>query len=115
MTKLIPIPELVEEIRKSIRCVDALTAKTEAEHKDAIIIDVREPSEALDNPTPNTINIPRGILEMKMTTLYPSPDQAIYIHCATGARATLAAEQLKRIGYEEVNIITCDIETIRST
>lgn len=115
MNRLKTIIELIQEIRPNIRCIDVKTARQETQSNQGIIIDVREPAEVTNTPTPNAINIPRGIIEMKMTELYPNPEQAIYVHCATGARATLAAEQLKRLGYSNINIITCDLETIRNT
>jgi rhodanese-related sulfurtransferase len=106
------IPELVQEIRQHVRCVSAEIAYGEIKQNRGILIDVREAVEVAEKPVPESINIPRGVLEMKVSTLYPSEDHSLYIHCATGARATLAAEQLQRIGYRRVSVITCDLETI---
>jgi rhodanese-related sulfurtransferase len=58
------------------------------------------------------MNIPRGILEMKMLELYPNSEKAIFIHCASGVRAILSTEQLKRFGYKNVWSITCALEDI---
>ncbi|WP_338027404.1 rhodanese-like domain-containing protein [Colwellia maritima] len=77
-----------------------------------MIIDVREPEEFAAKAGKNTINIPRGLLEMKMLQLYPDENLAIFIHCATGARATFSAEQLKRVGYKNVWVITCMLDDI---
>lgn len=109
------IPELVQEIRQHIRCLTADVANEELMQTGGVIIDVREPGEVADSPAPNSINIPRGLLEMKASALYPNAETPIYIHCATGARATLAAEQLQRLGYGKVSVITCDLETICCT
>lgn len=106
------IPQLIQEIRPKIHCLSAQEAKQEMSTNGGIMIDVREPSEVAEHPTPNAINIPRGLLEMKVSELHPHAETPIYIHCATGARATLSAEQLMRIGYQQVSVITCDIETI---
>ena len=106
------IPDLVQEIRPSIRCVTAEQAKQEMTNNGGIMIDVREPMEVAEHPTPGAINIPRGVLEMKVSELHPHEETRLYIHCATGARATLSAEQLMRIGYQQVSVITCDIESI---
>ena len=38
----------------------------------------------------------------------------IYVHCASGTRATLGAEALTRVGYENVTVITCDANQICS-
>ena len=105
-----PIPQLVQEIRSTVRCVTAQEAQEEILLSGrGVIIDVREAVEVSDRPTPLSVSIPRGVLEMKAATLYPDPHEVIYVHCASGARATLAAEQLVRLGYTQVSIITCDI------
>jgi len=108
------IPELVAEIRPTMRCLSAADARKEITKNHGLFIDVREPTEVAENPAPGSINIPRGVIEMRILEQHPDPDMPIYIHCATGARATLAAEQLKRLGYEHVSIITCDLESICS-
>lgn len=112
-TMLKPIPQLLQEIRSNIRCVTAEEAQQEIFSSGrGVIIDVREAAEVSDRPTPLSVSIPRGVLEMKAATLYPDPHEAIYVHCASGARATLAAEQLVRLGYTQVSIITCDIASV---
>ena len=106
------IPELVAEIRPNMRCLSAVEATKEMSKNNGLFIDVREPTEVAEHPAPNSINIPRGVIEMKILEQHPDPAMPIYIHCATGARATLAAEQLQRLGYNKVTIITCDLESI---
>lgn len=106
------IPELIHEIRQDLRCVTMAEARSEMAANAGLLIDVREPAEVAEKAAEGAINIPRGVLEMRMSQLHPDPNTAIYIHCATGARATLAAEQLKRIGYNNVAVITCDLETV---
>ncbi len=108
------IPALIQSIRPGLQCVTAREAFDECSRKNGIIIDVREPEEIKTSTIANAINIPRGLLEMKMSTLYPQADTPVYICCATGARATLSAEQLERIGYTCVTVITCTLEKILS-
>lgn len=106
------IPELIQEIRQQLRCVTAAEARQEIATNNGLMIDVREPNEVADRAAEGAINIPRGVLEMRMSQMHPDPHTAIYIHCATGARATLSAEQLQRIGYTNIAVITCDLETV---
>ena len=49
---------------------------------------------------------------MKITEHFSDADTPVFIHCATSARATLAAEQLQRIGYTRVSVISCPLEAI---
>ncbi len=83
-----------------------------ADKSNGLIIDVREPSEYAEKSAKGVINIPRGLLEMKMLQMHSNEDLAIFIHCATGARAVFSAEQLKRVGYKNVSVITSSLDDI---
>jgi len=109
---MLTVPELVELAGRGIRYVDARTAFEECRNSNGLIIDVREAEEVSAKPVDGTVNIPRGVLEMKMLSLVPDHDRPVFLHCATSARATLAAEQLQRLGYTEVSVISCSIDDI---
>ena len=109
---LITVPELIAQIRTELRLLDAATALPECEQKKGVLIDVREPAEVQAKASQGSINIPRGMLEMKVLEQIKDASQPIYIHCASGVRATLAAEQLLRVGYNDVTVITCTIDTV---
>lgn len=106
------IPELIAQARSNLRCLTAKNAWLEQAGNDGVVIDVREAAEVAQKPAPGSLHIPRGVLEMKLSASHPDPQQTIYIHCASGARATLAAEQLGRIGYTNVTVITCAIDVV---
>lgn len=112
MMSLKTVPELVAEARAQVRCVDAPTAKAEIANNQGILIDVREPAEVAAKAARGAINIPRGVLEMKIGELCPAADQPIYIHCATGGRAALAAQQLMRMGYTQVSALSCSVDQV---
>lgn len=107
-------PELLEQVKASVRRITAEKAYAECRDCEAVIIDVREPGEVMGQPVEGSINIPRGVLEMKIGELAPSADQPIYLHCATSMRAILAAEQLQRLGYRQVTVISCPLADICS-
>jgi rhodanese-related sulfurtransferase len=106
------IPEVISQARESLTLIKAEDVVTLAKRNNGVIIDVREPSEYAEKSAKNAINIPRGLLEMKMLQLYPNEDQPIFLHCATGARAIFSAEQLKRVGYLNVSVITSSLDDI---
>jgi phage shock protein E len=108
------LPELVAEARAGLRCLDAATAHEEMLENQGLVIDVREPVEVNDLSMPLSINLPRGILEMKIAELTPDADRPLYLHCATGGRATFAAEQLQRMGYTRVTVITCPVDQVKA-
>jgi rhodanese-related sulfurtransferase len=107
------VPDLVAEARTHLRCVDAATAMEEIRANGGTIVDVRELVEVNNLTAPRSVHIPRGILEMKVGEAIPDEDHPIYLHCATGGRATLAAAQLVKMGYTKVSVVTCPIGTVK--
>lgn len=108
------IPELLREAAVNVRSISAVVAATERDENKGLLIDVREPAEHLAKAAEGAINIPRGLLEMKLMEIEKDSKRPIYLHCATSARAILAAEQLARVGYSNVSVITCDLNTIQN-
>ena len=107
------VPDLVAEASRDLRCLTAESAFLECDERGGHVIDVREPGEVDVHPVPGSLNIPRGVLEMKITELTQDPDCPLYIHCASSARARLAGEQLQRMGYTNVSVISCDLNAIK--
>lgn len=70
-----------------------------------LIIDVREGSEVKDTGAiENALNIPRGLIEMKLAPDVNElhADTAIVVYCGGGSRASLAGKTLKDIGFTNV-------------
>jgi len=107
--------ELIAEAQTRISCFDISSTKTLYEDSDnVVIIDVREPESAANSKLKDSINIPRGLIEMKVPNLYPDPDTLILLHCAGGGRASLAALTLQEMGYTNVHAITAKFEDIKN-
>ena len=106
------IPEVIAEARASLTVISAEQAVVLVKKEQGVIIDVREPCEYAEKSAQGSINIPRGLVEMKMLQLYPNETQPIFLHCATGARAIFSAEQLKRVGYVNVSVISSSLDDI---
>ncbi len=107
------VSDLVAEARAHLRCVDAATALAEIKDNGGTIIDVRELVEVHNLAAPRSLHIPRGILEMKLPEVVSDADHPLYIHCATGGRATLAAQQLQKLGYTQVSVVTCPVARVK--
>jgi len=106
------IPEVIAQAKNTLTIVSAEEAVHLMKQNNGLIIDVREPSEYAEKSAKGAVNIPRGLLEMKMLKMHPDESLAIFIHCATGARAVFSAEQLKRVGYQNVSVITSSLDDI---
>ncbi|MCC2618106.1 rhodanese-like domain-containing protein [Aestuariibacter halophilus] len=107
------IPELMQEVSPHVRCVEGAVGAAERAQNNGLLVDVRETSEHLAKPVAGAINMPRGVVEMKMLELEKDPARPIYLHCASAVRARLAAEQLQRIGYTNVTVLTCGVDTLQ--
>lgn len=107
-----PLGEMVMEVAGHVRTIDARSACEEIKANGGLLVDVREPGEVELRAAGGTLNVPRGVLEIKLPELYPDPDTPIYLHCATGGRARLSADQLHRMGYRNVTAVTCNIDVV---
>lgn len=107
------IQERLAAIPYAIRTVSAADAALEIKQNQGCVIDVREPAEVQSDSVDGALNIPRGVLEMKMLQQFPDASKPIYTHCASGVRAHLSAEQLLNMGYANVTVITCSIAEIK--
>jgi rhodanese-related sulfurtransferase len=75
-----------------------------------ILLDVREPVEFVKLRIPNSINVPRGVLEQSCEWDYDEtvPElangraQEIVVICRSGKRSVLAADMLLRMGFSNV-------------
>ena len=80
----------------------------------ALLLDVREETEFKAGHVPGTVNVSRGRLEFRIWKPlgYPGKvemNRKIYVQCATGGRATLAAKQLKDIGFTNVTAVVMEL------
>ena len=105
--------ELIAEAQTMISCLDVASAKKLYDGSKNIIIDVREPESAANSKLKDSVNIPRGLIEMKVPNLCPEPDTLILLHCAGGGRASLTALTLQEMGYTNVHAITAKFEDIK--
>jgi rhodanese-related sulfurtransferase len=106
--------ELIAEAQTQISCLDVPSAKALFEDSEnALIIDVREADSAANSKLGDSLNISRGLIEMKVPKLCSNPGTLILTHCGGGGRASLAALTLQNIGYTNVHAITAKFEDIK--
>ena len=110
------LAEMVASARAEVQ--ELSPAQAAAADNDAaigVIVDVREPGEYQQGHLPRAINIPRGLLEIRADPNSPATDAAlsgdpaarILVYCAKGpgARSLLAAQTLRSMGYEHVEVL----------
>ena len=108
--------DMIREVQPHIECVDVAAAKKiYDENPDAVIVDVRETHNADEAKLSASVNISRGLLEMKVHQVCPQASTVILTHCGGGGRASLAAHTLQQIGYENVYAIAAPFDEIKKT
>ena len=95
----------IKDLSPLTHTTDSLdTVKKRLASKEAVLLDVREPSEwneaHIDGaiPLPNS-TIQKGVDQETLSKLLPR-DKIIYTHCKAGVRALAACEELKQFGYD---------------
>ena len=108
------VGELISEAQTQIDCIDAISAKSLYQNSvNAVIIDVREVNNYDESSLQDSINISRGLIEMKIAKYCPDSETLILTHCGGGGRASLAALTLQKMGYTNVHAITATFEEIK--
>lgn len=101
--------EMVAEAKGHVENLTPEQVAAEVERGDAILIDIREDDERVQNGAiPNAVRAPRGMLEFWADPTSPYHREEFdlarrtVLYCASGGRSALAADTLQRMGYGNV-------------
>ncbi|MEE4135565.1 MAG: rhodanese-like domain-containing protein [Desulforhopalus sp.] len=95
-----PVKEMVAQARAATKSITIEQLKKAIDDgEDVIVVDVRTPKEYEAAHIPESVNLPRGLLEFSIWSLVPDQQETLYVYCKTGARAALAVKQLNDLGY----------------
>ena len=67
-----------------------------------LLVDVREESEWAQGHLPGAIHLGKGIIERDIEQRVPDSGAKIVLYCGGGFRSALAADNLQRMGYTNV-------------
>jgi rhodanese-related sulfurtransferase len=87
---------------RGIKEVDSAAALQLINHKNAVVLDVREPSEYAAGHVLNAKLIPLGKLKERMGELEKHKDQPIVVVCRSGNRSGTACFLLGKQGFAQV-------------
>ena len=96
---------LCREVKSRIREVSATEAAT-LHSQGAVLIDVREASEFEKKHAKGAIHLSKGVIESKVENQIPDPGTLIVCYCGGGNRSALVADNLQKMGYENVRSMT---------
>ena len=95
--------DLVNEARGRVREIHATQLAAElAATPGAKLIDTREESEFAAGHLKGAEHIGKGVIERDIETKYPDRGTPLFLYCGGGSRSALAADNLKRMGYDQV-------------
>ncbi|PKM29954.1 MAG: sulfurtransferase [Gammaproteobacteria bacterium HGW-Gammaproteobacteria-11] len=99
--------DLVTEAKARIQEVTLEQAQAAIQEAD-VLVDVREPDEFREGHLSGAVNIPRGILEFKLSSEpgLSARDINIVLYCKNSGRSALAALSLEQMGYLNVRSIS---------
>lgn len=99
-----PLQQMLQQAKAEVEELSPQQALEFIKERSPFIVDVREPAEFSSGFVPGGDNIPRGVLEFKIGNHEEAQDKTrpIFVYCQSGMRGVLAAQSLKRLGYENV-------------
>jgi rhodanese-related sulfurtransferase len=95
--------KLSEEAKSRVRETDVETVKARLDRGERFhLIDVREESEWSGGHLPHATHLGKGIIERDIEKTIPDTDAEIVLYCGGGYRSALAADNLQKMGYTNV-------------
>lgn len=96
--------QLVLEAKQSVVACSPAQIEEQAAIPGTLLIDVREPEEYRLGHLPGAVNIPRGMLEFRISgePALQDLDRPIIVYCKSSGRAALAAVTLQTMGFRKV-------------
>jgi len=102
MAKDMTAKDFVAEAKKGVCEVSVSEAKGMLDKGECVFLDCREPKEFKMGHVPGAVNIPRGLMEWKVSKKIPDKNAKIVVYCKVGGRGCLSACTLCRMGYKNV-------------
>lgn len=105
---MVTATEMVTAAKTAIENLSPADFADELNHKDVLLVDVREPTETGDGIIPGALLAPRGMLEFHADPATPyhldgfERDRRVLLYCSAGSRSALAGQTLQGLGYGDV-------------
>ena len=95
--------KLVNEVKPRVKetKVDEVKKLMEGGEK-FVLVDVREDNEWANGHIPGAVHMSRGIIERDIVAKVPEPSTKMILYCGGGFRSALAADNLQKMGYTNV-------------
>lgn len=97
---------LVDDAKTRVEEVNPDELKEKLDSEDNfVLLDVREQDEWDDSRIAGANYLGKGIIERDIENEHPNIDEEIILYCGRGFRSALAADNLQKMGYNNVKIL----------
>ena len=94
---------LVNDAKKRVKETNVADVKRRMDEGEKfVLVDVREESEWAQGHLPGAIHLGKGIIERDVEQRVPDSGAKIILYCGGGFRSALAADNLQKMGYSDV-------------
>ena len=94
---------LVNDAKKRVKETNVADVKRRMDTAEKfVLVDVREESEWAQGHLPGAIHLGKGIIERDVEQRVPEAEAKIILYCGGGFRSALAADNLQKMGYTNV-------------
>ena len=95
--------KLVQDAKKRVKETNVADVKRRIDAGEKLVlIDVREDNEWAKGHLPGAVHLGKGIIERDIEQRVPDTGAKVILYCGGGFRSALAAESLRKMGYENV-------------
>jgi len=97
---------LVNDAKKRVKETNVADVKRRMDAGEKmVVVDVREESEWAQGHLPGAIHLGKGIIERDIEQRTPDTNTKLILYCGGGFRSALAADNLQKMGYTNVESI----------
>jgi rhodanese-related sulfurtransferase len=98
---------LVNDAKKRVKETNVAAVKARLDKGEKVnLVDVREDNEFAKGHIPGATHLSKGIIERDIEKTFPDRDAELILYCGGGFRSALAADNLQKMGYQ--NVISMD-------
>jgi rhodanese-related sulfurtransferase len=95
--------KLVEDAKRNVKETNVAEVKRRGDAGEKfLLIDVREDNEWAKGHLPGALHLGKGIIERDIEQRVPDTGAKLILYCGGGFRSALAAENLQKMGYTNV-------------
>ena len=95
--------KIVEDAKTRIRELTSQEVQAKLARSDRFhLVDVREDSEWAAGHLPRAVHLGKGVIERDIEHAVPDTQSEIILYCGGGYRSALAADNLQKMGYQNV-------------